>query len=370
MGVDAQYRPVVGNRAFADVIGAAHPILLAPMAGAGGVALAAGAMAGGAIGALPCALLSPADVRTQSAELRSVAAGPINLNFFCHRLPPAPDESAWHELLSPFYVEYGVGPPAVPPPLRAPFDAAMAEVVEDVRPEIVSFHFGLPDAALLARVRAAGAFVISSATTVAEARWLAAHGVDAVIAQGWEAGGHAGYFLDGPGHPAEGRPGAMGLFALLPQIVDAVDVPVIAAGGIADGRGIAAALMLGASAVQIGTAYLACPESLIAQAHRVALASQDAEHTMFTNLFTGGLARGVPNRLMTALGPVRAEVPPFPYSSAALARLRAADPGGFGSLWAGQAAPLTRPMAAEALTAQLAAEALALLAQKGAGWRS
>lgn len=370
MGVHAKYGTVVARRAFKDTLGARHPILLAPMAGAGGVALAAGAMAGGAVGALPCALLSPAEARMQVTELRSAVAGPINLNFFCHPLGPPPDEAAWHALLAPFYAEYGVGPPDVPPPLRAPFDAAMAAMVEDVRPEIVSFHFGLPDAELLGRVRATGAVIIASATTVEEARWLAGQGVDAIIAQGWEAGGHAGRFLRDPAEGPERPSAAMGLFALLPQIVDAVDLPVIAAGGIADCRGIAAAFMLGASAVQIGTAYLACPESLISADHRAALAGEAAERTVFTNLFSGRLARGIPNRLVTALGPVRDEAPPFPYASAALARLRDADPGAFGPLWAGQSARLARPVAAEALTEQLAGEALALLRPAGAGWLS
>lgn len=347
--------------AFRERLGATHPILLAPMAGSGGVALAAGVIAGGGVGALPAALLSPDALRTQHAELRA-ASGPVNLNFFCHRIGPAPDERAWRDLLAPFYAEYEVGPPDAAPPLRAPFDAAMAEVVEELRPDIVSFHFGLPDEALMARVKATGALTIASATTVAEARWLAARGVDAVIAQGWEAGGHTGHFLGGD------RAAAMGLFALLPQVVDAVDVPVIAAGGIADGRGIAAAMMLGASAVQIGTAFLACPESLISAPHRAALAGEGTERTLFTNLFTGGLARGIPNRLIEALGPVRAEVPAFPYGSTALARLRAADPAGFGQLWAGQGAPLARPMPAKALTERLAAEALALLGGTSAGW--
>lgn len=367
MGLDAEHRRMVTpaashERRFHERLGAAHPILLAPMAGSGGVALAAGAMAGGAIGALPAALLSPDDLRGQYADLRARASGSINLNFFCHRIGPAPDETAWHDLLAPFYAEHEIGPPDIAPPLRAPFDEAMAAVIEDLRPALVSFHFGLPDDALLRRVQATGALVIASATTVAEARWLAARGVDGVIAQGWEAGGHTGHFLGGD------RAAAMGLFALLPQVVDAVDVPVIAAGGIADGRGIAAAMMLGASAVQIGTAYLACPESLISAPHRAALASDGTERTLFTNLFTGGMARGIPNRLIEALGPVRGEVPPFPYGATALARLRAADPAGFGQLWAGQGAPLVRPMPARALTERLAADTLALLGGTGAGW--
>nr|WP_089219599.1 nitronate monooxygenase [Sphingomonas laterariae] len=353
---------MVGQGTFLGRLGSAHPILLAPMAAAGGVGLAAGAMAGGAVGALPCAMLTPGALRSQFDELRARATGPVNLNFFCHRLGPAPDDSAWRALLAPFFAEYHVDAPATAPPLRAPFDAEMAAVVEDLRPEIISFHFGLPDKPLLDRARATGAMILASATSVAEARWLAAHGVDAVIAQGWEAGGHAGRFLGGS---ADAQ---MGLMALIPQIVDVVDVPVIAAGGIADGRGIAAALMLGASAVQIGTAYLHCPESLIHEPHRAALASDAADRTVFTNLFSGGLARGIPNRLMATLGPIRAEAPPFPHAASALARLRTADPAGFGPLWSGQASRLSRPIPAKALTEHLAAEALALLGGTGKGW--
>ena len=238
----------------------------------------------------------------------------------------------------------------------------MCEAVEAVRPELVSFHFGLPEEPLLDRVRAAGAKVIANATTVAEARWLAERGVDAIIAQGWEAGGHAGRFLGG--RPEE----QMGLFALLPQIADAVALPVIAAGGIADGRGIAAALMLGAAAVQIGTAYLHCPESLIAPAHRAALASEAAEHSVFTNLFSGGLARGLWTAPMEELGPVRAEAPPFPLATAALVPLAraAAERGeaGFRPMWAGQAARLGRPLPARELTERLARDALARLGAK------
>ena len=220
---------------------------------------------------------------------------------------------------------------------------------------MVSFHFGLPPAPLLDRVCATGALILSSATSPAEAWWLAERGVDAVIAQGWEAGGHAARFL--PADPAS----HMGTMALVPQIVDAIDVPVIAAGGIADGRGVAAALMLGASAVQVGTAYLACPESLIGPLHRQLLTSEAAEATVFTNVFTGRLARGFATRLVEELGPVSEIAPPFPHAGDALAELRKADPGAFANMWAGQAARLARVEGAAALTRRMAAEALALL---------
>ena len=350
------------DQRFSALLGSRHPILLAPMAGAGGVDLAAGAIEGGAVGSLPCAMLTAVEVVTQVAQLRARAAGPIALNFFCHAMPTDADEGAWRALLAPFYERYGLSFGQQVEPVRRPFDAAMCEAVQSLRPELVSFHFGLPEAALLDRVRGAGAKVIATATTVEEARSLAERGVDGIVAQGWEAGGHSGRFLGG--RPDE----QMGLFALLPQMVDAIDVPVIAAGGIADGRGIAAALTLGAVAVQIGTAYLHCPESLISPAHRAALRLDAAEHTVFTNLFSGGLARGIWTPPMEALGPVRAEAPPFPLATAALMPLAraAAERGeaGFRPMWAGQAARLGRPMPARELTELLAADALARIGPK------
>jgi nitronate monooxygenase len=342
---------------FAAFLGSRHPILLAPMAGAGGVDLAVGALEGGAGGSLPCAMLSPDEVRAQAGRVRARAGGPIALNFFCHRMPADTDDSAWRRLLEPFYERFGAAPAQETAPGRRPFDAAMCEAVEAVRPDIVSFHFGLPEDSLLDRVRSAGAKVVATATTIDEARWLARRGVDGIAAQGWEAGGHNGRFLGG--RPDE----QMGLFALLPQVADAVDLPVIAAGGSAAGRGIAAALALGAAAVQIGTAYLHCPESLIAPAHRSALASEAAERSLFTNLFSGGLARGLWTAPREALGPVRPEAPPFPLAAAALAPLAkaAAERGepGFRPMWAGQAARLGRPLLARELTELLAREALA-----------
>lgn len=360
MGVDAEYRPLVStgwpDQRFAELLRSRLPIVAAPMAGAGGVGLAVGAIEGGAVGSLPCALLTPEQIATQVAEVRARAVGPLNLNFFCHVMPEGADDSAWRALLQPFYEELDVEPgPAGP--LRRPFDAAMCTAVEDARPELVSFHFGLPDETLLGRVRATGARILGNATSLAEARALAARGVDAIIAQGWEAGGHAGRFL---GAPIEE---AMGLMALVPQIADATGLPVIAAGGIADGRGVAAALMLGAAAVQIGTAYLHCPEGLIPSAHRAALKEEGAEHTGFTNLFSGGLARGLPTRLTDTLGRIRSEAPPFPLASPALAPLaKAAD--GFAPMWAGQAARLGRALPARELTGDLGREALALLGRK------
>jgi len=355
--LDTEQRRMVGwrDRRFLDCVGCEQPIIQAPMAAAGGVDLCVAAIEGGALGSLPCALLSPDQVRSQVAEVRRRSRGPLNLNFFCHRMPERVDDSAWRTLLQPYYDEFGVEP-GNGGALRLPFDVEMCTVVEDVGPEVVSFHFGLPDDGLLSRVKATGAAVIGNATSVEEALWLDHRKVDAIIAQAFEAGGHTGRFLGGD--PAE----AMGLFALLPQVVDAVSVPVIAAGGIADGRGIAAALMLGASAVQLGSAYLHAPETPISHAHRRRLRDGG---TLFTNLMTGGLARGLRGRLTEELGPVRKEAPPYPLASTALGPIRAAAEAagefGFGPMWAGQGARLGQALPAAELTRKLAADALAVL---------
>ncbi|MDQ8022834.1 MAG: nitronate monooxygenase family protein [Moraxellaceae bacterium] len=350
-----------------ELFGIALPILQAPMAGPNLHELAVAVAQAGGLGSLPCALLNVETVREQVALFRQQVSAPLNLNFFCHQ-SPVPDparEAAWRARLAPYYVELGLDP-AMPAPAgtRAPFDDAFCRVVEDLRPEVVSFHFGLPAPALLAHVRATGAKIISSATTVAEARWLAERGCDAIIAQGFEAGGHRGVFLQGEDISTQ-----VGTFALVPQVVDAVEVPVIAAGGIADARGIAAAFALGAAAVQIGTAYLFCPESRVPAPHRAALGSLQAEDTALTNLFTGRPARGIVNRLMREQGPLSAQAPAFPLAGGALAPLRAASEprgsGDFMSLWAGQAARLGRPMPAGELTRRLAAEALARMSGSG-----
>lgn len=339
-----------------DLIGSEYPIIQAPMAGAGGIDLCIAACEGGALGFLPCGMLSPEQVTLQVEQVRSRTSAPFGLNFFCHTMPKGADDSAWRALLQPYYDEFDVQP-GNGGTMRLPFDSDMATVVEQVKPAVVSFHFGLPHDDLLVRVKATGAIVIGNATTPGEACLLEHRGVDAVIAQGFEAGGHSGRFLDGD--PAE----AIGLFALVPLICDSVSVPVIAAGGIADGRGIAAAMTLGASGVQLGTAYLHTPEAAISEAHRARL---NDGHTLFTNLFSGGLARGVHGRLVDDLGPLRAEAPPYPLASAALAPLRAAAEQrgeyGFGPMWAGQAAPLGQPQPAAELTRRLAVEALATLA--------
>ncbi|NLS28842.1 Nitronate monooxygenase [Sphingomonas sp. S2M10] len=339
---------------FLAELGASTPIVQAPMAGAGGVELAIAAIRGGAVGSLPCAMLAPAAIVEQAAAVRAGAAGPLNLNFFCHALPAEPDESAWRALLAPYYAAEDVAP-GPPPPLRRPFDADACAAVEQVRPAMVSFHFGLPDPALLARVRATGARILGNATTPEELHWLAAQGVDAAIVQGGEAGGHAGWFLGDAHRPV----------SLADLLATPVGPPLIAAGGIVDAGDIVAALRLGAAAVQIGTAYLATPESAIAAPYRALLGTPASADAAFTTLFSGRAARGIVNRLMRDLGATRPEVPPFPYASAALAPLRAhAEAQGrtdYSPLWAGSGAPRVRAEAAETLTRRLATELAALL---------
>src|SRR4051794_9518521 len=353
-----------------DLLHIEVPLIQAPMAGAGGVALAAAAASAGALGSLPCAMLSIDDVRRQVAEFRRVGDQPLNLNFFCHR-PPADDarrSAAWNVTVAPYFAEFGVDhDPSTTGPARGSFDSAMCEVVEDLKPEVVSFHFGLPDKALVDRVRACGAVMLSSATSVAEARWLQDHGVDAVIAQGSEAGGHRGMFLSADISTQ------MGTFSLVPQVVDAVGVPVIAAGGITDGRGIAAAMMLGADGVQVGTGLLLTPEALTTPVHRAALAHPPARDTALTNVFTGRPARSMVNRAVKELGPMSDDVPEFPTPAGVLVPIRmAAESAGsddFTPLWAGQSASLAASRPAAELIGSIVAEARRLLGDgHGAGF--
>jgi nitronate monooxygenase len=346
------------NRRLLDLVGIELPIVQAPMAGANGSAMAIAASEAGGLGSLPCAMLDAAKVRAEIGVIRQQTAKPVNVNFFCHT-PVEPDperEAVWRARLSAYYTELGLDPSASAPAVnRAPFDEAMCEIVEDLKPEVVSFHFGLPAPDLLGRVKAAGCRVFSSATTVEEARWLEDHGCDAIIAQGYEAGGHRGMFQ------GDNIATQAGTLALVPQVVDAVKVPVIAAGGIADGRGIAAAFALGAAGAQIGTAYLFTPESLISDLHRAALRTARDDRTALTNVFSGRPARGLMNRIMREVGPMSEAAPAFPTAGGALAPLKAkaeaAGASDFSSLWAGQAASLGREIGAGDLTRQLAEDA-------------
>ena len=324
------------------------------MAGVQDSALTIAVSNAGGLGSLPCAMYTPAQIRSELEAIRSRCDKPFNVNFFCHQ--PATVEPGcerkWRLELAPFYREYGIDEDTIAPGQgRTPFDQAALELMQEFKPAVISFHFGLPQADLLHAAQATGAMILCSATTVAEARWLEARGVDAIIAQGAEAGGHRGMFL------SDDLTGQVGSFALLPQILREVSVPVIAAGGIADANGVAAALRLGADAVQIGTAYLLCDETSTSAVHRAALQSPGAVHTALTNRFSGRPARSIVNRVMRELGPI-GEVSPFPLAGAALAPLRAAAEaaglGDFSPLWAGQNTSGCREIGAAQLTRDLA----------------
>ncbi len=337
------------------------PLLLSPMAGVANATLAIAIARAGGLGAIPAATLSPQQLHEQVQHYRAAVAAPLNINFFAHQVvePATADIERWAEALQPLHAELALEVPRSASAGRQPFDAQALASVQALRPEVVSFHFGLPAPPLLEAVKATGAIVLSSATTVAEARWLARNGADAVIAQGWEAGGHRAMFLD------DDIDGQVGTMALVPQIVDAVDVPVIAAGGIADGRGMAAALLLGAAAVQIGTAFLRTPEATTSAVHRQALALGSDSGTRLTNVFTGRPARGLLNRMIRELGPMSTAAPAFPYagsqSSALRAYSQAHGDGDFISLWAGQSAALAQEAPAEQVVAGIVEQARRLL---------
>jgi len=324
------------------------------MAGVQGSALAIAVSNAGGLGSLPCAMLSLDAMRAELAAITASTSQPYNVNFFCHT-PPEPDperEASWRTLLRRYYDEFGIDISSVPTgPGRTPFSHDAADVLREFEPPVVSFHFGLPSPDLLQRVRDMGARVLSSATTVDEARWLEARGVDAIIAQGVEAGGHRGMFL------SDDVTTQVGTLALVPQIVNAVSVPVIAAGGIADAAGVAAAMSLGAAAVQVGTAYMLCPEATTSRVHRAALRSDASHHTALTNVFSGRPARGIVNRIMREIGPMSSVAPHFPLAAAAMLPLRTAaearGSGDFSPLWSGQDASGCRDVPAAALTREL-----------------
>src|SRR3984893_3751689 len=356
------------DRRLIDLFEIEHPLVLAPMAGIGTVELAVSVCEAGGLGSISCATMQPALATRMIQELRKRTSRPINVNFFCHSpaKADAPREHAWHERLSFYRRELGIE--QEPPMSRldvAPFGEPMCSVVENIKPEVVSFHFGLPAPELLNRVKAAGGRVMSSATTVEEARWLEMCGVDAIIAQGYEAGGHRGMFLAADLKTAvASQPGTL---ALVPQVVDAVSVPVVAAGGIADGRGIAAAFALGAAGTQIGTAYLLCPEAAAPPLYRAALRHARVDATFLTNVFSGRPARILANRLALEVGPISDALPDFPIPIGELAPLRAkAEQQGnsdFTPFWSGQASPLGREMPARELTLKLVQEAVDRLKQ-------
>ena len=332
------------------------PVIQAPMAGVQGSALTIAVSNAGGLGSLGCAVLPPEAIRQELAAISAATRKPYNVNFFCHaHVTSDPRDDAWRRRLAPYYEELGLDPAAVAPgPQRLPFNENLADLIEEFKPPVVSFHFGLPSPELVRRIKRWGAKVVSSATTVAEAKHLEEHGADAVIAQGLEAGGHRGMFL------TQDLATQIGTLALVRQVCAAVKVPVIAAGGIADARGVAAALALGAAGVQVGTAYLFTPEATTSPLHRAALRSEAADLTAVTNVFTGRPARAIVNRLVREAGPMSADAPAFPLAANAVMPLRAkaeaAGSGDFTSLWAGQSARLCREMPAAELTRALAAK--------------
>ncbi len=350
------------DRRLLELLKLEIPIIQAPMAGSDSVALARSVSSTGALGSLACPLLDPGEVREAVRKLRDGTDRPFNLNFFCHTMEPS-DPAAigrWKHFLRPHYERLGLDIEKVAESrLRLPFNEEMCEVVEEIRPEVVSFHFGLPAPGLVDRIKKCEIKILSTATSVKEAKWLESHGCDVIVVQGVEAGGHRGMFLETDVSTQ------MGLFALLPQVRDAVSVPIIATGGIADARGVVAAFALGASGVQLGTAYLLCPEAKVSSAYRRALEHAAEKETALTNLFSGRPARGFVNRFLREAGPLSDAAPPFPYAATLVAPLRAASERAgsedYMQMWAGEAAGLAKAMPADEFTRKLAEEALGRL---------
>jgi nitronate monooxygenase len=340
------------------LLGIELPIIQAPMAGCSTPELVAAASNAGGLGSLACAMLSVDQVNQGSARIKSLSNRSFMLSFFTHKPPgdTAAQERAWQQKLAPYYKEFGVEPPSAPPVgTRRPFDEEYCDAVLKIAPKIAHFHFGMPKPELVKRLKDAGIVVLATGTTVAECKRVVELGAEAVVAQGFEAGGHRGIFLSGDTDIAN----QVGTMALVPQVVDAVTVPVIAAGGIADPRGVAAAFALGASAAWVGTAYLFTPEANVSELHRAALRNATDDSTVLTTLFTGRPARGIVNRFIREFGPMHPEAPIFPQATPPLAPLRAAaetaGTGDFSPLWSGQGAGLARETSAAQLTKDLAA---------------
>jgi len=352
------------DRRLLDLFGIDHPIVQAPMAGFTSPAMTVAVSDAGGLGSVAGAMATSESLRSELQIVSQGTGRSYSVNFFTHP-QPEPDaarEKSWRQRLAPYYREFGLASDAgTGGPIRAPFNAALCDVLLEFKPKVASFHFGLPDASLLKRLKAERIVVVSAAAAVEEARWREAHGVDAVIAQGAEAGGHRGMFL------VDDIARQAGTMALVPQVVDAVKIPVIAAGGIGDGRGIAAALALGAAGVQMGTAFLLTPEARTSTLHRAALKQANDNSTTLTNLFTGRPARAIVNRYIKEVGPISADAPAFPLAAGAAQPLRAAAEAkgstDFMPLWSGQAPALAREMPAGELIAVLAGETEAALSR-------
>jgi len=329
-----------------------HPIIQAPMAGSSTVAMAAAAANAGCMGSHGCAMMAPEVYKKTFDDTRALTNGTLNMNFFCHNAPSLDAEKAKlaQAKLVPFYDEFGLGEVPEVKPTHFPFDETMMDAVLETRPNVISFHFGLPDQNIVEKLKQERLIILCSATTQAEAKDLEARGVDAIIAQGWEAGGHHGFYLKD--HTA-----AIGTIALVPQLVDAVDIPIIAAGGIADGRGIAAAFALGAAGVQIGTAFLTCNESGVPEPHRQSLLQSDGSNTKLTKVFSGRPARGLRNRYMEEMSASEDELPDFPLMNTLTGPLRKASASSgkpdFVSQWSGQGVALNRTNTVSELIEQL-----------------
>lgn len=340
-----------------ELLGIEFPLVQAPMAGVQGSDLAIAVSNAGGLGSLPCGMLGPDAMRRELEKITAATTCPFNVNFFCHTPPesnPAAEQH-WRDVLSPYYQEFGLDPHNIPAGAsRVPFSEQTADILVDYKPAVVSFHFGLPSPHLVERVKSWGSLILSSATTVEEAQWLERNGADCIIAQGLEAGGHRGMFL------TDDLTTQVGVFGLLPQIAEAVDLPVIAAGGIADECGVAAAMTLGAAGVQVGTAFMLCTEATTSPVHRKILSSAAAQHTAVTNLFSGRPARGIVNRVMRELGPLSDDAPEFPNASTAIGPLRQAceqlGSGDFTPLWAGQNVTGCREVSAAEMVRRLMSE--------------
>ena len=339
------------------LLGIDLPIIQAPMAGVQGSALTIAVSNAGGLGSLPCGMLSSDAIRNELIAIKASTNKPYNLNFFCHETPEPSDEreAIWRSVLRPFYEEYGIDEADISSvAARAPFSSEIADVIEEFKPPVISFHFGLPSPQLLERVKSWGSKVISTATTLEEARWLEANGTDAIIAQGLEAGGHRGSFL------SEDMSTQVGTFALVPQLAREIKLPIIAAGGIADAKGVAAVLALGASGAQLGTTFLLCSEATTSEVHRAALKSEAAKHTALTNIFSGRPARGIVNSIINELGPISSEAPAYPLATPALVPLRqkaeSQNSGDFTPMWCGQNASGCKEISAAEMTHLLAAD--------------
>lgn len=347
-------------RDFCRELGLKRPIVQAPMAGVQGWQMAWAVSRAGGLGSIPAALLSNEQLIAELQQFSSAfkehgGTGllPLNINFFCHENPavnPAKD-AEWRRILNPYYQEFGVDPSSIGAGAgRAPLSQSSLEIIEQFRPKVVSCHFGLPSNSILSALKQLGVKLWSSATTIAEGVWLQDHGIDAVIAQGLEAGGHRGMFL------TQDLTTQLSTFCLLPQLISSLRVPVIAAGGIADRHSVQAVLGLGAASAQIGTSYLLCDEAMTSSIHRSALKAPQC-HTALTNLFTGRAARGIMNRLMSEIGPLNSRAPEFPLAGAAIAPLKQlAEQTGrsdFSSMWSGQNPSGCLEISAYELTRQL-----------------